>query len=313
MARVFYPLMLLALAGLVALAGTREDRAPLSAVAVASAAGGSLEVWNTRSGEALFRAERLAPGDSTTGVVSIGNAGTVSGFFSLTQASLADRPGPGGGLLSERLELAVTDVSVPGAPLDLYRGKLSEMTSQPIGYLAPGEARTFKFTARFPESAGVAVLADQALAGSAASISYRWLAIGADNPSAPAPAPPALAADRRAPKLKLTLPRAKRWLTGRRVLIHARCDEACALTAHATLRLGRTSVKAPLRTRTLAAGKRTPLAVKLSPKWRSIARRALAAKRGARLTVTADAHDAAANKTHTSRKLKMPRKPRARR
>lgn len=296
--RLAYPLALLAIAGLAALSVPRAQE-PLAAAPVAEAASGSLSVWNTRSGEALLRADRLAPGDSTSGVVSIGNAGTVSGFFSLAQAGLDDRPGPNGGRLSDRLDLVVADVTKPGAPLVVYSGKLGDMTSQPLGQMAPGEVRTFRFTASLPEGqSAVGAGGDNAVAGSATVATFRWLAIGS---GAATPAP----ADRRPPRLGLALPRGKRWVAERRMVVHARCNEACAFSARATLRAGRLTLRAPMRTRRLAAGRRTRLAIPLSPRWRREARLALAGKHHARLSFVATAHDAAGNRTRVSRRLKV--------
>ena len=53
----------------------------------------------------------MRPGEEASGSVTITNTGTVTGALTLAPAAPADTPGPGGGTLSNKLELLVIDVT----------------------------------------------------------------------------------------------------------------------------------------------------------------------------------------------------------
>ncbi|MBX5469927.1 MAG: hypothetical protein IRZ21_08520 [Thermoleophilaceae bacterium] len=169
-----------ALAGgaLVAAVAQAGGGAP-SPSAVAAAATGDVRIADSRGGEAILSADALAPGDSASGSVTIANAGSATGDFSLSSVDVADAPGPKGGRLSEILQLGVSDAGGNW----VYRGTLAAMRDVPLGRLAPGAARTYRFTVTLPASAGNAYM------GSAVSTGFRWRADAVPD-GAPLPPPP---------------------------------------------------------------------------------------------------------------------------
>ncbi|MBS1880817.1 MAG: hypothetical protein JST31_15000, partial [Actinobacteria bacterium] len=146
-----------------------------------------------------------------------------------------DSPGLGGGLLSAALELTVTDVTAPAAPLAVYSGPLASMPAQPAGRVEPGAARTYEFVATLPAGGG-----QNAVQGASVSVAYSWTATEAATPPAPEPEPPAPAAPpsaaqppgpapNPAPALTLTMTKAAKSLKGGKLVVWAGCDRACAV------------------------------------------------------------------------------------
>ena len=83
-------------------------------------ASGALLISNSRAGEAVFSAPPMAPGETVSGDVRIGNAGQLAGRFSVGVTGVQDAPGPYGGRLSQRVQLALVDIT--GAPVTMYSG-----------------------------------------------------------------------------------------------------------------------------------------------------------------------------------------------
>lgn len=159
-----------------------------------ASAGGSLALSNSKAGQAVLHAGAMRPGEEASGSVTIGNTGTVSGALNVAAAGLQDVPGAGGGRLSDRLELAVYDVTDAQHPVTVYAGTLRAMGAVGLGSLAPGARRTFLFVAKLPPAAG-----DNAYQGATLSTAFEWSATGAPavatptptTTPAPTPAPPA--------------------------------------------------------------------------------------------------------------------------
>ena len=161
--------------------GTPSERAQSSALS----ASGSFTQSNSRNGMPVFSAANLGPGDATTGSVTIANRGTLGGNFTLSAFDVSDLPGPNGGLLSDRLQLTVDDVTAPGTAVRVYAGALTSMPARPLGHFAAAEARSYRFTAAMPDggSPPSAAGGDNAFAGSATRVSFRWAAVEAAAPS----------------------------------------------------------------------------------------------------------------------------------
>jgi hypothetical protein len=226
------------------LAGGGEPSARASAVA----AEGSFSFANSRDGMPIFSATEIAPGDSVSGTVEIADTGTEPGDLTLAQHDVADAPGPGGGELSKRLTLRVTDVTAPASPVAVYAGPLAPMPAQPAGELEPGASRTYEFVATLPAGAG----AQNDVQGASASVAYSWTAgeVGTGPGSGPAPsptpspaqppssAPPDAAgsAPPAAAPLRLTITRVRHAIRHGRLVIWARCDRACSVSVRGRLR-----------------------------------------------------------------------------
>jgi hypothetical protein len=135
---------------------------------------GGLSIFNSKSGGAIFSSGPLVPGESTTGTVTIGNTGRGSGQFFLSTTSLSETAGSGGGLLSQRLALVVTDVSDPAHPVSVYQGLLSQMQDVRVGTLRAGELRDYRFVVTFLDPGGA--LADAAYSNARLRATFSWTA-----------------------------------------------------------------------------------------------------------------------------------------
>ena len=197
-----------------ALAAPGQERGDLTGARVAAAAG-AVTLVNSHEGTAVLGASALEPGDSTTGTVRMANDGAQAGVLVLRSDAMSDAPGPGGGVLSDFLQLSVADVTTPAQPVALYDGPLSGFTEVPAGTIASGAAREYRFDATFVTPPGD----DNRFQGSAVSLGLDWGATAVPPPATPAPpaptppvpAPPAPPAPpARAPALAdlLGLPRA---------------------------------------------------------------------------------------------------------
>jgi hypothetical protein len=149
--------------------------------AVISQADGGLNVTNSRDGQAIFQAQGLAPGRSVTGTVQLTNAGSLAGDLGFRQLDVQDQPGANGGRLSDAVHLDVTDIT-GGNLIPVFAGQLGAFQSQGLGSIAPGEARTYRFTASLPDGGAPPspTGGDNAYAGSALTVRYSWTATAPD-------------------------------------------------------------------------------------------------------------------------------------
>ena len=169
---------MVAISGCAAAAGTSVRAEPR---AVISQADGGLNVTNSRDGQAIFQAQGLAPGRSVTGTVQLTNAGTLAGDLGFRQLDVQDQPGVNGGRLSDAVHLDVTDIT-GGNLVPVFAGQLGAFQSQGLGSIAPGEARTYRFTASLPDGGAPPspTGGDNAYAGSALTVRYSWTATAPD-------------------------------------------------------------------------------------------------------------------------------------
>jgi hypothetical protein len=242
---------------------------------------GDLAVANSRSGQAIFRAEGLAPGEERSGQVRLTNSGALAGELALIQADVRDRPGQGGGLLSDKVLLAVRDVTDPGDPITVFAGPLGVLDDRGLGAIAPGENRDYRFTVRLPDGGPPPgpTTGDNAYEGSALTVRYVWRTTAADGPLTPSGAP----------RLSVRV-RAKKLLNRGVLLVAVRCDRTCRASAQAQLpKLRRKGRK--LRTRRRATTLATPnraktIRLKVSRKTRRRLNAALTKRRRIKLRVT---------------------------
>jgi hypothetical protein len=244
-------LFFLALAGsatAAVLSGGGESGAQVSAIA----ADGGFSFANSRDGMPIFSATGIAPGDSVSGTVEIADTGSEPGELTLTQSDVTDTPGPGGGLLSERLSVRITDLTAPASPVTVYEGPLAPMPARPAGRVAAGEARTYEFVATLPEGAAAGASGTQNdVQGASAGVAYSWIAgevvpepVPPSRPLVPPPnQPPSSPAPgggagpgAESAALRLTITRVRRSVHHGRLLVTARCDRPCAISGRARLR-----------------------------------------------------------------------------
>ncbi len=194
----------------VALASTGEDSSPDAGPRPHARAMDGAFSDSPKSGEAVFRAAGLEPGDTTDGTVLVTNKGTSRGMFWLARTGFSDRQGPAGGTLSERLQVTVLDVTAPDTPLLVYTGGLEEMSARPLGFVAPGKSRIYSVAATLlPDLVSYVSAVGNPYEGSSTTISLAWGAIEGEPPTASSgaePEPKAPKADETAPRLRLDIP-----------------------------------------------------------------------------------------------------------
>jgi hypothetical protein len=131
---------------------------------------------NSRANSAVLDATNLAPGDSRSSTVTITNRDGEPASFRLAKYGLKESPGRGGGMLSDRLELRVEDVTDQAAPTSVFSGALAAMPRQALGTYKPDESRTYRFTITFADRRAAlhADLPDNAYMGGSLSLGFHW-------------------------------------------------------------------------------------------------------------------------------------------
>jgi hypothetical protein len=248
--------------------------------AVISQASGELHVTNSRDGQAIFQAQGLAPGRSVTGTVELSNAGTLAGDLGFQQLDVQDQPGANGGRLSEAVHLDVEDVT-GGNVVPVFAGPLGTLQSRALGSIAPGEARTYRFTASLPDSGAPPspTSGDNAYAGSALTVRYSWTATAPD----PGEGGGGTAGGVTVP------PRLSFYVVSKKLLksgwldVMVSCNRACGVTAWAQLpkvRHARKGVRTSRRSATLTLPDKTArIRLKLSRRGQRQLRASLRTKR----------------------------------
>ena len=147
-------------------------------------AGGAVSISISRAGQAVFSAVDMRPGVGVSGTLQIGNDGDVAGNFAVRPSGVADTPGPNGGLLSERIELVLFDVTDVGHPVTVYAGHPADFDQVSLGKFNSGEHRSYLFSATLPDGG----VSDNAYQGSGLSLGFEWRATAAPH-ATPTPTP----------------------------------------------------------------------------------------------------------------------------
>ncbi len=145
---------------------------------------GALALANSHAGAAIFDGEGLRPGVPVNGSVTIGNTGAGRAELAVAATAESDARGVGGGDLWDALQLRVSDITDPAAPVVVYDGPLAQLGRHGLGALAVGEARTYLLTAELPATAG------DAYQGARLALGLAWTAQGA-SPATSTPSPTA--------------------------------------------------------------------------------------------------------------------------
>ena len=258
--------ILLSLAALVVVAGgCAEPNVATQPRAEVAQASGDFSVANSKNGQAIFRAQGLAPGGTVSGTVALTNTGRLPGELGIEQADIRDRPGRNGGLLSQAVELAVQDVSNPRDAITMFAGRLGELHERRLGSIGPGQVRRYRFTATLPDRGAPPSFrtGDNAYIGSGLTVRYTWRASAAEPPP-----PQVLAA---APRVSYRVV-LKRLLRRGRLDFVARCNKPCRLVGWTTLpkpRRAKMASKTRRRGVTIQkANKRVRIKIKLSKRSR---------------------------------------------
>jgi len=124
---------------------------------------GIMEMSNSEDGQAILTAEKLLPGESGTGTVSIENIGDADGDFSLSADNLVDDPATPA--LSQALTLVVVDGSD-----EVYNGPLGDFDEVDLGTWDSGSTHDFTFTVTFDAASG------NDLQGARTTLDFTWAA-----------------------------------------------------------------------------------------------------------------------------------------
>ena len=329
--RAVVGLALLALGVAALVLGPARDGAATGPQLELTSSGDVFTHSNSRDGQPVFTVAGLGPGGSTGGEVTLRNTGTLAGRFTLSAVEVTDVPGPGGGILSQRLRLAVTDVTAPIQPLAIYDGGLAAMTPRDLGVFAPGEARSFDFVASLPDGGdpGGPGAGDNAFQGAQASVAYVWHAheeVVGEEPAPADPPPPAThanpppsqpatdqppAADRsrprdgRPPRIRVHVPRIQRIYARGRLRIRLRSDKRATVVARGRLRAGHRRMRLPRSRMRLRAGQTALLRVRVPARHRGAMRRSLIRGHGATLRIVLTVTDRSGNRTVVKRTLRV--------
>jgi hypothetical protein len=137
---------------------------------------GTLSISNSKPASFIMQASGLRPGGpAATGQVDVGNAGTLSGAFSLTRGTPDDTDSSNP--LSGKLNVTVVDCGdfssgtptcAGGDPVK-YTGTLAAMSSAvSLGTFAGGEKHRYEFTVAVDTSAG------NAYQGDSSQVEFTW-------------------------------------------------------------------------------------------------------------------------------------------
>jgi hypothetical protein len=157
-------------------------RGPAAAAFTLTDADGALALANSHAGGAIFDGEGLRPGVPVNGSVTIGNTGAGDAELAIAATAESDTAGAGGGDLWGALQLRISDVTEPAAPVVLYSGPLAQLDRHDLGALAAGASRTYLLTAELPATSG------DPYQGARLSLDFAWTAQGA-SAAAPTPTP----------------------------------------------------------------------------------------------------------------------------
>lgn len=132
-----------------------------------SYAAGTIQVTDSKAGNAVLDATAMKPGVSRQGTVQITNSGTHSATLALEATDLSSSPSSPA--LASTLDLKVEDVT--GSATTIYTGKLGSYSSASLGTFAAAETRTYRFTYSWP-----ATDTNPALQAATTSSTFRWKA-----------------------------------------------------------------------------------------------------------------------------------------
>jgi len=135
---------------------------------------GNLHHVNSNDGAAILTVEKMKPGDTQSGTVTITNDGDLDGAFTIAESITGDQAGSGeaggSGHISDVLQLTVTDTTT-GLPV--YSGLLKDMGTVAAGTIVAGAAHTYDFTVTFPDSGANG--ADNSYKKSAVTAQFDWV------------------------------------------------------------------------------------------------------------------------------------------
>lgn len=139
---------------------------------------GSIVVTDSQAGQSVLNLNRVAPGATSSGSVSIQNGGNVPASFTLAPVDLVNSPASPP--FSSKLTLQIQDLGSPScvsscpAPVTVYSGTVGAMGTLTLGTFTAGSTHKYTFTVTFPD--GGPNGADNAYGGASTTVNYLWTA-----------------------------------------------------------------------------------------------------------------------------------------
>lgn len=158
--QLLLPLATLLAAGSIVIA-SGADFTSSSASAANTYATGTLTHSNDQDGAVIFSGSGLKPGQSVDGTAVIENDGTLPALFTLNEF----------GVTSDFVDSSLLTLNITEDGVEIYDGPLGAMSALDLGEFAPGDVRSYLFTATLSSAAGN----DEQ--DRAATASYRWDAV----------------------------------------------------------------------------------------------------------------------------------------
>lgn len=307
-----------AVAAAMAIAAVPEDGGAAPRAEVVSVSG---DVGRSaETGALALQASRLRPGATVAGSAHVINSGPAGGRFWLTRAGLAETPGPGGGKLSDRLQLTVLDTTDQDLPVIVYSGSIESIDRNPLGYIAPGRSRSYSVAATFIPGEGPddGPGGDDAYRGASTRVSLQW---STDPPLArrpQAPRAPSAAGrtavrsgrsgrDQTPPRLRIGLPARQPVFATGRLAVQVRCSEPCRVRVAGRARAEPAPLPLPRAGSVTRGRPRTArrLVLRLRPRARRAVRAALQGGRVIKLRLSVTARDRAGNQAQDRHSVRL--------
>ena len=135
---------------------------------------GNLSHINHKDGLALLTVDKIKPGETQTGTVTIENDGDIDGVFTVAKAIVSDSNATAGKpAFADKLRLTITDTTTGDV---VYNdGVLSAMGPRAAGTIAPGQTHSYTFAVRFPD--GGPNGADNVYKKASVEVDFNWEAV----------------------------------------------------------------------------------------------------------------------------------------
>lgn len=112
---------------------------------------GTLSLVNSKDKEVVVNAVGLVPGSSATGSLALKNSGSYAAVVTLF--GIGDESA-----LAQALTMEIEDVT--GSAQTVWTGVMGRFTDLPLGTIAAGASRAYRFTVAFPPENASAALSD---------------------------------------------------------------------------------------------------------------------------------------------------------
>jgi hypothetical protein len=136
---------------------------------------GNLSHLNSKDGAYILTADKMKPGQTVTGSVTLTNDGDIAGTFSFAKVMVVGSNvlGTGGGDFRTKLDLTIKEGSKT-----IWTGKIGDTipaANMDLGTWAPAATHTYDFTVTFPD--GGSGGADNAYKKASIAVEFDWTAV----------------------------------------------------------------------------------------------------------------------------------------